>query len=862
MKIKTILLLLFIPEFLFAQVEISGIVVNSHNGALGGVIILQKSKVSNKLMQYCRTDIQGKFSLKITAQNSSDSYLECSLLGFKKKDIEISPKVSFYKIVMIEEAINLKEVVVKPDKVTERGDTVTYNVGRYATQNDRSISDVLARVPGFNVDKSSGKISYNGKEISKFYIEGLDMLGGRYGVATNSLPQTDVSTVQVLKNNQPIKVLKDFTYSDEVALNINMKEKAKSHWVKTFDGSMGMETPDKGLWKFEGFGLRLQSKFQSMITYKTNNIGKNIINETDDLFKDFTSSPVKDTPVTDYIKLSPSNSPSLDESRTLFNRSYALTLNTLKKIDVNSQLSVQVMYKRDNEKSDGRNYTKYYLSNGTKVIDNSKHYSSKPNALSVLLKYENNSNEKYISNSLSSDFEKDNIGITENGTNPNLQDFLSHDYKITDNLCLMKKIGKGLISFYSRNIIQSMPENLDVISGGDTIGQNLNIHYYETNTYGMGSLRWGNVCLSLACGLNGFIRHLNAMATGVPDSIGNLYGNNKFNSLDIYAKPSVEYKIKSFDFTVESLLQNVSYGYNSDNCKTKFYSSPDFNIRWNVSPKVRLSVSGGVAYNAIDYNKFYNGVILQDYQYINKGFAGDKVGKTSSLRVGMNYSDALNSLLSFFSISRSYNSDPYMRSQGFIGNYILLASVSQRANGNSLHMNWFLSKGLNFLDGVFNLNAMYTYNESKMLQDEILMPYRSKSVKINGSLGLSIGSFMKINNIISYGYNGMKIMPIDSKYSANNWMYKFIFNVPIKAWEIDFKDEYYHNEITAGNYKDFFLSDVEATYKTKRLEYSLSFTNIFNKKDYSYSVPGDLMFNYYENKIRSRQILFSLYFKI
>ncbi len=85
MKIKIILLLLFIPEFLFAQVEISGIVVNSHNGALGGVIILQKSKVSNKLIQYNRTDIQGKFTLKVTAQNSSDSYLECSLLGLKRK---------------------------------------------------------------------------------------------------------------------------------------------------------------------------------------------------------------------------------------------------------------------------------------------------------------------------------------------------------------------------------------------------------------------------------------------------------------------------------------------------------------------------------------------------------------------------------------------------------------------------------------------------------------------------------------------------------------------------------------------------------------------------------------------------------
>ena len=140
----------------------------------------------------------------------------------------------------------------------ERGDTVSYIVSAFANSNDKSIGDVIAKIPGFDVDKISGKISYEGKPISKFYIEGLDMLGGKYGVATNTLPQGDVGTVEVMRRHQPIRVLEDFTFTDDAAINIKMKDGAKSHWVTSWKWQvdmvimhqvMGMGTKDYGCWK-------------------------------------------------------------------------------------------------------------------------------------------------------------------------------------------------------------------------------------------------------------------------------------------------------------------------------------------------------------------------------------------------------------------------------------------------------------------------------------------------------------------------------------------------------------------------------------------------------------------------------------
>lgn len=213
-----------LPLMAMAQMRITGTVTDANGKPLTGAIVKLRQSGTGKMIRFGKTDVRGLFSLDAAA----DGYLEVSMLGFKKQRIDNPTTEKPLRIVMQEEAVALKEVTVKASKVREHGDTLTYNVATFADQSDRSIGDVLARIPGFEVNKQNGQIMYEGKPISKFYIEGLDMLGGKYGVATNSLPQGDVGSVQVMRNHQPIRVLEDFTYTDDAAVNIRMKEGARA----------------------------------------------------------------------------------------------------------------------------------------------------------------------------------------------------------------------------------------------------------------------------------------------------------------------------------------------------------------------------------------------------------------------------------------------------------------------------------------------------------------------------------------------------------------------------------------------------------------------------------------------------------
>ena len=387
----------------------------------------------------------------------------------------------------------------------EHGDTLTYNVATFADQNDRNIGDVLSRIPGFEVNKQNGQIKFEGKPISKFYIEGLDMLGGKYGVATNSLPQGDVGSVQVMRNHQPIRVLEDFTYTDEAAVNIRMKEGAKSHWVTSFNGGAGISR-HTGLWKFEGFGLRIRSDFQTMLTYKTNNTGQDISKETTSLFS---LDDLEDQ--SDYIQLSPPTTPNLAESRTLFNRSHAVTLNTLKRFNESSQMNVQIIYNNNRETAEGERQTVYYLPDGNRIIDNRKDYLQKDNEFYALMKYEHNSANQYLKNSLSGDFNWSRQWLTEVGTANHNQFARKPEYDIKDNLYIIRKYDNRLVSFYSNNRIISRPQSLSV----DSLYQHVSSQRYSTDTYAMGGIKLGRFSLSLKGGVNATLYRLESDLMGL-----------------------------------------------------------------------------------------------------------------------------------------------------------------------------------------------------------------------------------------------------------------------------------------------------------------------------------------------------------
>lgn len=87
---------------------------------------------------------------------------------------------------------------------------------------------MLKKLPGIKVAEN-GSVSYQGRAINRFYIEGQDLMGDNYTQATRNMPVNAVRDVEVMEDHQPIKLLQGRKPSESAALNIKLD---KGHWAR------------------------------------------------------------------------------------------------------------------------------------------------------------------------------------------------------------------------------------------------------------------------------------------------------------------------------------------------------------------------------------------------------------------------------------------------------------------------------------------------------------------------------------------------------------------------------------------------------------------------------------------------------
>lgn len=151
-------------------------------------------------------------------------WLEVNYLGYKKQRKQIYSTLSGYDFVLEADTSQLKDLIVKNRPYIEQlGDTLRYLVNSFAHKEDRSIGDVIRRLPGVDVSED-GTIYFNGKKVENLYIHGDDLMSGRYGMATRTIRKEMIAGIDIIKNHQPIQVLRDKIFSDQTAINLILKD--------------------------------------------------------------------------------------------------------------------------------------------------------------------------------------------------------------------------------------------------------------------------------------------------------------------------------------------------------------------------------------------------------------------------------------------------------------------------------------------------------------------------------------------------------------------------------------------------------------------------------------------------------------
>ena len=454
-RLVSYLLFFFVAVGSMAQVNVSGTVVDKEsNEPLPGASVIIKG-ADGKIKKFASSKADGNFAL--TIPSADGCLLEIAMMNFAKQSIPIDSTSFPLTVYMVPSATLLKEVTVKSDRIREQGDTIAYNVGSFAQQQDRSIGDVLKRMPGIDV-ADNGKIQYQGEDINKFYIEGSDLLGGKYGIATTGISHEDVGAVEVMENHQPMQVLSGISFSDKAAINLKLKNKAKATW--TFHGDAGggySWEPEGAIWDSELFAMAAMPDFQNITTLRSNNTGENLASSNTDFFADS-----RQTGLGHYVGVGLPEVPSLSDKRTLFNRSFLVSTNNLWKLR-RGELKANIDYSFNRVTADASNITTYFLDDGNRIITENRSGTEHTHSLSGKFIYELNQKTAFINNTLQTNIDWNDVSVATTGSLPNGQSAKLPDYYISNKFKMIKRFkGNHLVTFQSVNEWESLPQTLNL----------------------------------------------------------------------------------------------------------------------------------------------------------------------------------------------------------------------------------------------------------------------------------------------------------------------------------------------------------------------------------------------------------------
>ena len=742
--------------------------------------------------------------------------------------------------------IELKEVTIKAQKIRQRGDTLVYSVATFAKDGDRSIGDVLKKMPGIQV-ADDGKITYNGTPINKFYIEGKDLLQGRYGLATNGVEHKDVSSVEVMTNHQPVKALKNLSESEQAAINLKLKDGSKSHLITTINTAVGAPS----LWNGNLTGMMFSKQWQMISTYKTNNTGEDLQRDIKEHVDQFASSAHRYSE-TEYLSLPKGNNAELEQACTLFNKSHLLSTNWIFSIGRDATLDAQVSYLTDHQHDDHELQTTYYLANGSRTVYDYQQNKARRQDLAMKTTIEVNRDSNYLNNVLRADLGWRDGDVRVGGTYDAMQHLYLPHHRLSNSLEYIHRRGKNALTVKSTNQMEWLPQYTYVQRDGADISQQLSRRSFYSDEHVNYDFGLGQFVLAMEGGLS----YLNRRMKDI----------NTIRRGQVYLTPTLKFMQKSVSATLRLPVNYYHYNF-GDARRDDADLGTTLSVSYRGIPHLTTSLLASIAENPYNISNHYDGLLLTNYRTLTKGTTeyGTAVGKT--LTFTATYQNSAHAQFGFLTITRMWNKNPYVSIQSFQtdsvnANWLTGGILLSPNHSRSWLINGNFETLLPLTGGMLKLFAHWMQHKRQMQTDGTMTPYRNTSFSLDAILNGTL--FRKLNwkYELEYGTTSLRIDNSEPN-TLQGFEHSFsLYYSPVKKLSLSLTGEYYHNEQYQHQYTDHFLMDARAICRLRsNLELTLSLRNILNTREYAYTTYTELMSLSESCPIRGRECLLSVYFR-
>lgn len=880
---KNLLLSLFliIPVFACSQNIISGAVTDTAINPVSRLSISYSKINSDVIVGFTQTNQSGQFSLQVNLPLDSIE-LHLNHINYESKKVHLKNVTASYRFVMAPITRTLSTVNISGTPIYKQNDTLNYSLEPFTLKQDRVIADVIKRLPGVEID--GDKILYQGKPLQKYYINGLDLLENRYAIANNNLPLEAVKKIQIIENNQPIKILDSVIFSDRASINIQLKKQ-----TTTGTGKVGLGGKP-ALWDVNLTPMTFNKNFQAINSFQTNNMGENVSRQLDALTQsnlyevlELSDLPVKKATSLFYIQ--EPTSPFFNERKWLLNRTTLINSNILQKLNNDYELKINLSYVNDNQHRNGSTYTTLYTpGKNINILENiSNEYNT--NKLRGNIIFSKNEKQVYLKNNFQ--FSKSWIqsagNLLKNSTDPIAQNLEVQDFDLTNRFTTLKFIAKRLFTFNSLVNISQTPQSALIRPGQfeSLLNANLPYNYLEqqihlknffTDNYisFIKPIKQFTIASKMGLSLqNEAIQsNLYTNAGGITRLLNNDFSNAVHrNSLSAYTELKSQYKNQRWrvDINFPMTLRKFII---SDDIRTKENSLVKFNFEpkglavYSINANLQASVSSTYINDFGEIDNLYNGYLLTSYRNLQRFNATILQTRKWHNNFSINYKDVARSL--FANLSYNYNAEnrdylfsSKIDSTGF--NTIELVNQDNRRLSTIIAGDF--SKYLQEIKTLVKLSGNANQSSNGYLLNNVFSTNLSQSY--TGAFNITNTSLRHIN--LSYTvqhsviFNGIEGGSKDKFSMSSQKAEVSIF--PGENNIIVLNTEYYTTSPNASSGQTFVDLKYNLRIPEKKIDLELSVLNILNNRTYTQIYNSGFSIIRNDFVVRPRQFTITYRFK-
>lgn len=230
--LRILLILLFFSFYVSTYAQqvktFTGLVTDSLNTPLKSANVLASPLTEGGGFKFAIADNKGQYRLELDKGFSYD--ISVSYLGYHSQSIKVlaDNDLVSYHFKLHSTGIEIKEITVthKYEPIIVKKDTLIYDVSAFTSGNERKMKEVLEKLPGIEVDQE-GRVTVQGKQVTQMLVEGRSFFGGGSKLAVENIPADALDKIEVIDKFNEIGFLKEVSDSDELAMNVLLKEDKK-----------------------------------------------------------------------------------------------------------------------------------------------------------------------------------------------------------------------------------------------------------------------------------------------------------------------------------------------------------------------------------------------------------------------------------------------------------------------------------------------------------------------------------------------------------------------------------------------------------------------------------------------------------